>query len=142
MRAPEESSLKRLRAITPPLLWMALLFVLSGIPGNPSADSGSPGWSNLLPPPSIQNLLHVPVYGVLAWLWCRTLVRLGPTPRRAAGWALVLTVAYAGLDEWHQSLVPGRFPSATDVLLDTIGAILAVTLFSQRWPRRVSQQIR
>jgi len=43
-------------------------------------------------------------------------------------WALItlaIAVAYAGLDEWHQSFVPLREPSFRDVLIDTTGALLA-----------------
>jgi len=40
-------------------------------------------------------------------------------------WTLIIAVAYAGLDEWHQSYVPLREPSIRDVLIDGIGALLA-----------------
>jgi VanZ family protein len=44
------------------------------------------------------------------------------------GWALaaiVLVSAYAALDEYHQSFVPGRTPAVSDVLLDTAGGAAA-----------------
>jgi len=44
------------------------------------------------------------------------------------GWALGaigVAAAYAGLDEFHQSFVPGRTAAFTDVLLDTAGSIAA-----------------
>ena len=43
-------------------------------------------------------------------------------------WALatlVIAVAYAGLDEWHQSFVPLREARFRDVLIDASGALLA-----------------
>jgi VanZ family protein len=43
-------------------------------------------------------------------------------------WAVVtllIAVSYAGLDEWHQSLVPLRQARFRDVLIDTTGATLA-----------------
>ena len=43
-------------------------------------------------------------------------------------WALatlVIAVAYAGLDEWHQSFVPLREARFRDVLIDATGALLA-----------------
>lgn len=43
-------------------------------------------------------------------------------------WALatlVIAVAYAGMDEWHQSFVPLRDARFRDVLIDATGALLA-----------------
>jgi len=43
-------------------------------------------------------------------------------------WAIItlfVALAYAGLDEWHQSFVPLREPSFRDVMIDSAGALLA-----------------
>jgi len=43
-------------------------------------------------------------------------------------WALLtlaIAVSYAGLDEWHQSFVPLRDASFRDVLIDSLGALIA-----------------
>jgi VanZ family protein len=39
--------------------------------------------------------------------------------------AIAIVAAYASLDEFHQSFVPGRTPLITDVLLDTTGGTAA-----------------
>src|SRR5512146_1374795 len=44
---------------------------------------------------------------------------------RAAGLAVLIVFAIAGLDEWHQSFEPGRGSSFHDVLLDTMGGMLS-----------------
>ncbi|ETI66341.1 VanZ family protein [Neobacillus vireti] len=47
----------------------------------------------------------------------------------------VLTFLYAITDEWHQSFVPGRTASFQDVLIDGLGAFIALLLtylFSSR----------
>jgi VanZ family protein len=41
---------------------------------------------------------------------------------RAAALALLSTAAVAGLDEWHQMLLPGRTGTIHDVALDTMAA--------------------
>jgi VanZ family protein len=41
---------------------------------------------------------------------------------------LLVAVAYASLDEWHQSFVPLREPSVRDVMIDAAGALLAQVL--------------
>jgi VanZ family protein len=52
-----------------------------------------------------------------------------PASARAVVGAVVLTLVYAALDEWHQSQVPGRFPSVVDWVADAIGVGLAVAAF-------------
>jgi VanZ family protein len=42
--------------------------------------------------------------------------------------ALFLTIAYAASDEFHQRFIPGRTGCITDVLIDSIGAILITAL--------------
>ena len=41
---------------------------------------------------------------------------------------LLIAVAFAALDEWHQSFVPLREPTIRDVLVDGTGALLAQVL--------------
>lgn len=108
-----------LRRIIWPVLIAALIFVAS----SRSRVAG------LLGVPNDDKLAHFAVYGLLATLACR----LG-TGRAAAVWALVATSVYGASDEWHQSFVPGRYSSFGDWVMDTLGAALAIALYS-RWPR-------
>jgi len=69
---------------------------------------------------------HFSEYFILSLLVLRGL-RAG---RREShlGWAVAavgVVAAYAALDEFHQSFVPGRTPAVADVLLDTAGGIAA-----------------
>ncbi len=43
-------------------------------------------------------------------------------------YTFLLCVAYAASDEWHQSFVPGRAMRATDVLIDSCGAVIGIGL--------------
>ena len=50
---------------------------------------------------------------------------------RLRGWRLVLCaglfcMGFAGLDEWHQSFVPGRSPALRDVFIDTAGSLAGI----------------
>lgn len=117
-----------------PLLYMLALFGLSSIPGVIPDDS-APVTQQVFNwvPPQVQNLLHIPVYGGLALLWCWYLGKwLRTKPVIIA--ALVLTVGHGVFDEIHQSFVPGRYASLTDVLFNAIGACLGVLVF--RWLKR------
>jgi VanZ family protein len=60
-----------------------------------------------------------------------------------AGWraswmwiTLVCVASYAGLDEFHQSFVPGRGASVWDALLDTSAGALAMVVIWIWWRRR------
>ena len=95
--------------------WMALLYWASSRTDLTSVPSG---WDKLA---------HACAYAILGFLALRAchgrVARLAAWPTLAA---LLLTVSYGGLDELHQSRVPGRDSSGFDWLADTVGALLAV----------------
>ncbi len=76
---------------------------------------------------------HVAVYATLALLLAWALSGGFPPRRptlRTAALVLLAVGGIAALDEWHQTLVPGRFGRATDVVIDLAGASLAVGLLA------------
>jgi VanZ family protein len=102
----------------PPLAWMGLIFYLS-------AQSKLP-----TPPEPVLDLMlkkgaHFGVYAILVFLWWRALSRATMSGWAALGLAFVITLAYSLSDEFHQSFVPGRRPSLSDVLIDVLGAVAA-----------------
>lgn len=118
-----------------PCLLMAALFASSSVPGEVSGqEPDTMTWLVARVAPGVQNLLHVPAFGLLAWLWFRALSpRCSPRATLAAG--VGLTLAYALVDEWHQAHVPGRFPSAADLAADGLGAVLAAGFHAARHAR-------
>lgn len=133
MRAFDRLSLP---AMIPAFAWMALIFVLSSIPGVVHPDDSDVYSLFVWLPPDLQNLLHVPVFAVLAWLWQRALSKSTARLWSVDALAVVLTVAYGFVDEWHQSFVPGRYASLTDVALDGLGALIGIWLgpiLVKRW---------
>jgi VanZ family protein len=106
----------------PAVAWMALIFWFSSQPDLPR------------PPGDLLNLIlrksaHFAVYGVLALAY---VYALGGWRRR---WlALVLAILYAISDELHQSFTPNRYPTATDVLIDSAGALAALWLGPRAQP--------
>src|SRR5206468_5778226 len=80
---------------------------------------------------------HLTGYGILGWLGFRA--ARGESPGFALRWAVtgvVIAVAIASVDEWHQTLVPSRGGSAQDVLLDGCGAVIAQLFAALRNLRR------
>lgn len=53
---------------------------------------------------------------------------------QAATIGMFFTASIASLDEWHQSILPGRSSSVNDVALDTLGALTCIALYLARSP--------
>lgn len=110
-----------------PLLYMAGIFCLSSISDQGSAnDSLNPlAWIS----PNFQNFLHLPVYAGLASLWFWALRHWFAESGYRYLLALILTVGYGLLDEWHQTFVPGRFGSLTDAGFNFMGAVIGLLVY-------------
>lgn len=133
-----------MQAVVSALDWGARLFGADGFP------AGALKVLHLV----VRKAAHVVLYAVLGAL---ALVALAPRPagagtgaeareadaragtgsavvgwRHAAG-AFLISVAYAVSDEVHQSFVPGRGGTATDVLIDAAGAALGMLAVVWWW---------
>ena len=96
----------------PPLAVMALIWFLSDQPDlRTGLDSD---WDLVL-----RKLAHMAVFGTLLAAWWRA---AGPAP------ATAITLAYAAVDEWHQTWVDGRLGSVSDWAIDPAGARLAAAV--------------
>ena len=139
-----------LRKWLPPLFWMTLIFagstdVLSGehtsrfvLPflrwlfrGHLNQDGLD--WGHFF----VRKAGHVTEYAVLSVLfWCalgRPKLDPDAEPYHRGPWlavclAVVLSVCYAALDEYHQSFTPSRTASWRDVAIDSGGAIFGLVL--------------
>ena len=125
----------------PPVLWMAFIVGLSTDAGSSEHTESwlLPFLSALVPWATAaqlealhwltRRLAHLSEYAILAALWLRAFVRGRDLPPRTAGLvALAISVAWAILDELHQSFVPSRSASLADVLVDSAGALIALTV--------------
>jgi len=88
---------------------------------------------------AIRKTAHLTEYAILAILLVRALEgavgrRLSAWRSRALPFAWLLAAAFAATDEFHQTFVASRGPSARDVLLDVIGAMagLAAVVVARR----------
>ncbi len=91
------------------------------------------GWSDLqifeyalMLEHAVRKTAHMAEYFLLA-----VTVALPLYGYRLRGWRLILAAtifctAFACLDEYHQSFVPGRFPSLRDVCIDSAGSLAGV----------------
>lgn len=113
----------RLDPWAPPIALMAVIFFLSA---QPDLSSGL-GVFDLIG----RKVVHAAEYALLCLLWWRALRTVTDSTSAAVG-ALLLTVAYAATDEFHQTFVSGRSGSPTDVAIDSAGAALTAVLLARR----------
>lgn len=104
-----------------PFLWMGVIFFLSS---RPAEELPSFGLCDLL----VKKSGHLAGYAILGWLFFRAWKSLKMDLKQAQMLALLSAVLYAITDEIHQSFVPGRHASATDVLIDGIGTAIGLFL--------------
>lgn len=74
-----------------------------------------------------RKIVHAVEFGALWLLWWRALrSKLGEEASMALALAFAVVLAYAGLDEYHQTFVEGRSGSPVDVAIDAAGALAAM----------------
>ena len=114
MRGLNEPAVHRLsiRYLIISILYMGWLFFLSSLPGSATGPN-TPFWRFL------SNAAHIPLFGGLGICLAMMLEDWAWLPR-ALG-TLGIGLVYSVFDEFHQSFVPGRTMSVSDMGLDFIG---------------------
>ena len=112
--------------------WMGMIFWLSSRPTIPFLGESPVEYV-------IRKIGHMAVFGILAWLVYMALPGEWGCRRRA--WlAGPLAIVYAVTDELHQALVPGRYATLMDVLIDTAGIVVALVAMAW-WVRRCERKL-
>lgn len=108
------------------LVWMAVIFAFSALPGSPYWPGEPPLWYLLE-----RKGAHVIEYAFLMFLSVRFFYALFPKERfrDILFLAAIFSLTYAVTDELHQFFVPNRGAKATDVLIDGAGIALTAFLF-------------
>ncbi|MFQ5560907.1 MAG: VanZ family protein [Nitrospinota bacterium] len=114
----------RLTWLTVSLGYMVVLFIISSFPDTAGSE-------NILSsfPSVFQNMLHIPAFSVLTFLWFRVLKEYHYRDRNALSSAAGLAVLYGAGLELYQASVPGRFPSVIDLVLNLVGVVLFVSIY-------------
>ena len=76
--------------------------------------------------PIIRKLAHFCIYCLVGFsvmgFWCTFDIR----NKYKLLWSILIGVAYAASDEFHQSFIPGRGPSIRDVCIDSAGVLTGI----------------
>jgi VanZ family protein len=120
--------------------WMGLIFYLSHQPADESSELSAgimQAVLGVLGPfipfaeetfhTIIRKTAHVTAYAVLGFLSIHAFTVSGL--KNSAFYALLLSFFYAVTDEIHQLFIPGRSGEVSDVLLDTMGALIGIGLY-------------
>ena len=107
------------------LSFMALLMLVSLIPGRPKPDDSTFIWLVAKTPTLIQKILHFSLYGVLVLLLVWSLESIESNTYRFLI-SFIIAVAFGAVMEWRQTKVPGRFGTVNDVVLNAAGAALGL----------------
>ncbi len=113
------------RRLTPVLVWMAVIFGGSSIPGQELTCIATPDY-----------LMHTAEYAVLGILigrWCffrkkRDSSAKKRFPYSCLAFCVVAGSIYGALDEFHQHFVPGRCPDPRDWAADTFGTFIGALI--------------
>jgi len=106
----------------PTIVWAGIIFWFSS---RSSITTTQIYWQDF----TVKKTAHVFVYAVLAVLVYRSLKHTTKLTRiYLLIVALLITIGYALTDEFHQSFTPGREPHLRDIVIDGIGAAVALKL--------------
>ena len=100
--------------------YMLLITLLSHVPQEdlPKSDLDSID--------SIDYIFHLAEYSVLGFLLFRSITSDELLTFHPFYGSLLIGISFAILDEFHQSFVPGRHMSSTDVLFDSLGIVFGM----------------
>ena len=133
------------------VFWMAIIFKLSAQPGEQSnllsskvtgvivslAQRFRPDVNVVSLNYFIRKCAHFLAYLVLGIIVLFAMRRIGLMGKKGVGFTLLLCIGYAITDELHQAFVPGRTPKLLDVLIDSSGASLGISIYvlfvENRW---------
>ncbi len=96
-----------------------LIFYVSSLSFPPSSGTGI-GYKSII--------YHIGIFFFLSFFLSVSLTK--GVSKNLIILSIMLSLAYAVLDEFHQSFVPGRYASMKDIFLNTFGIILSSTIIA------------
>ena len=107
------------------LVFVGIVVILSTTPGKGQPSDSIFVWLVANTPTLLQKIMHVAIYATLALLFMWALETIESRLTRIV-LTLVLAFSLGIVLEWYQTMVPGRFGTILDVLLNISGAVVGV----------------
>ena len=107
------------------LALLIIIVILSVTPERPQSGDSVFLWLVSATPAPLQKILHIVAYAILAILWMWTFEKIDSILLRVA-LAFAITVAIGSFLEWYQTLIPGRFGTLMDAILNAFGALIGL----------------
>ena len=108
----------------PPILWGLVIFSFSSLQVGKSSEIY---WKDFV----VKKTAHLVEYAIFTILLYRAMVGSNVDKKKAIIISIIIAALYGLTDEFHQSFTPGREPRIRDVIIDTIGSAVGVTLFQK-----------
>ena len=116
----------------PAVLLMGVIFIFSSLP---STELPNFNWADWI----VKKGGHALGYGLLAFAYlCGLKGESSRVSLRQLLGAWLMAVLYSATDEFHQSFTPGRHPAVTDVMIDAIGAAVALILAARYYEQKMT----
>ncbi len=122
------------------IVWMIVIFIFSSQPGDASEETSQfviyifnllgldlYGFFGTLAQFIVRKCAHFTVYLIL-YMLLHNAVKESFSFKKALCVSMIGTFLYACSDEFHQSFVPGRGPAMRDVMIDSAGALLGLSI--------------
>lgn len=122
------------------IVWMAVIFILSSQPGDASEETSQfviyifnllgldlYGFFGTLAQFIVRKCAHFTAYFIL-YMFLYNALRKSLSFKKALWLSMLGAFLYACSDEFHQSFVPGRGPAIRDVMIDSAGALLGLSI--------------
>ena len=84
----------------------------------------------------LRNTAHFTEYSVRCLLLWNAVRRNASSPGKALAIAAIISLLYAGSDEFHQYYVPGRHAALRDVAIDAAGIVMMVLMINMLRPKK------
>ncbi|MBD1383224.1 VanZ family protein [Metabacillus arenae] len=102
-----------------PLAYMVFIWILSSLPSDAIINTPF-SFDHLM-----KESLHLIEFGILYWLFAFAMCANRRLTEKTNLLIAVVSIAYGGIDEIHQSFVPYRTAAWIDLIKDAIGVLLS-----------------
>lgn len=119
-------SMRFIKYWLPIIIWMGVIFLFSNRPSITTVDF-------FLGDFLLKKSAHLIEYAILGILMFRALLDIKIERKKALIISIIFASIYGMTDEFHQLFIAGRTSTIRDVIIDTIGATIGVSICKEKF---------